>query len=244
MSTESLIVHARGPAPSASSIARQVVDVVATLPLFAVTPLLRPWHRRWGATSEEIGAAMPGDEQVPRCQYIINRALTIQAAPADVWPWLAQVGFGKAGFYSLDLLDNAGRTSAEVLLEDCQHPARGDWVAMFTRVNDTTAFRIGLLRPPHELLWIKPDSTWAWRLTARGATTRLHTRLRIRYRWDHPAEAAFSVFLNEFGDFPMMRRMLITLRGRAEAVVRRPTRAQQPMKATVALGARTLSATG
>jgi hypothetical protein len=160
---------------------------------------------------------MPGDHMVPGCQYVITRAITINAPREFVWPWLAQVGFGKAGFYANDLLDNAGRRSAEHILPDLQEPKIGDWVAMFTKVNDTTAFRIEALERNNYLLWVKPDSTWVWMLTptANGAT-RLVTRLRILYRWRSPGEALLSILLNEFGDFAMMRRMLLGIRKRAE----------------------------
>jgi hypothetical protein len=75
----------------------------------------------------------------------------------------------RRGFYSNDLLDNAGRPSAEEIIEEFQHPAVGDWVPMFTRVNETTAFRITVINRPEELVWAKPDSTWAWKLTGRHA---------------------------------------------------------------------------
>lgn len=215
-----LIVHARGERPSPRQLARQAADVALTLPLFLTAPLVRRWHRRWGATARELAAAMPGDDFVPGCQYAITRALTIDAGPEIVWPWLVQVGFGRAGFYSHDLLDNAGRRSASAILADCQEPRVGDWVPMFTRVNETTAFRVAGLERPDWLLWAKPDSTWAWRLRRDGERTRLVTRLRILYRWNRPAEAIFSLVLNEFGDFPMMRRMLLTMRARAETSAR------------------------
>ena len=93
----------------------------------------------------------------------------------------------------------------------------GDWVPMFSKVNDTTAFKIAAIKPPEELVWAKPDSTWAWTLHDVGGRTRLVTRLRILYRWHRPADALMSLVLNEFGDFPMMLKMLRTLKQRAEA---------------------------
>jgi hypothetical protein len=210
------VVHVAGPGPTARQLAGEVADVLAAVPLFAAAPLLRRWHRRWGATEAEIAAAMPGDELVPGCQYSATRAIAIDAPPAAVWPWLIQVGFGKAGFYSNDLLDNVGHPSASRVLDDLQNPRIGDWVPMFSRVNDVTAFRVAALEPPHELLWVKPDSTWAWRLGPAGSGTRLVTRLRILYRRDQPAGALLSLALNEFGDFPMMRKMLRGIRERAE----------------------------
>lgn len=91
---------------------------------------------------------------------------------------------------------------------------------MFSKVNDTTAFRIATITPPEELVWVKPDSTWAWTLTGAGGRTRVVTRLRILYRWDRPVGALASLVLNEFGDFPMMRKMLRTLKQRAECEAR------------------------
>jgi hypothetical protein len=211
--------HVGGPRPRPGQLLREVADVAVVLPLFLAAPLLRRWHRRWGATDAELAAAMPGDDLVPGCQYRCTRAITIEAPPAQVWPWLVQVGFGKAGFYSNDLLDNVAHPSAGRVIERFQHPAVGDWVPMFSKVNDTTAFRIAAVVPRKQLLWAKPDSTWAWTLTDLGDRTRLVTRLRIFYRWHRPLDAFPSLVLNEFGDFAMMRKMLLTLRQRAERAI-------------------------
>ena len=162
------VVHVGGPRPTPRQLAREVRDVALALPLFATAPLLRHWHRRWGATDAEVAAAMPGDELVPGSQIFCTRAITIDAPPEAVWPWLVQVGFGKAGFYSNDLLDNLAHPSASRILEEFQDPKVGDWVPMSSKVNDTTAFKIAAIRPPEELVWAKPDSTWAWTLTDIG----------------------------------------------------------------------------
>jgi hypothetical protein len=217
VSNEDMVVHAWGPAPTAGQLTREVLDVCAALPLFAVTPLLRPWHRRWGCTSAEARAAMPGDELVQECQYVVTRAISIDAPPSAVWPWLVQVGFGKAGYYSNDLLDNFGHPSATRIVNEFQDLRVGDWVAMFTKVNDTTAFKVVDINPPKHLVWLKPDSTWSWLVVPTGSGTRLITRIRIWYRWHMLADALFSLFLNEFGDFAMMRKMLRTLKHHVES---------------------------
>lgn len=214
---ENLVVHVSGPPPTLRQLAREVRDVVVTLPLFATAPLLRRWHRHWGATDAEVRAAMPGDDLVPGCQYVCTRAITIDAPPDQVWPWLVQVGFGRAGFYSNDLLDNVSHPSADTIVERLQHIEVGDWVPMFKRVDETTAFRIAAFEPARSLVWEKPDSTWVWTLTATpDGGTRLVTRLRIRYDWRTPLSAAMSFVLNEVGDFPMMRKMLFGIKQRAE----------------------------
>jgi hypothetical protein len=176
-------IHVSGPRPTPSQFARQVLDIAGALPWFASAPLLRRWHRRWGATDAEVAAPMPGDDLVPGCQCRVTRAITIGVSPPIVWKWLVQTGFGRAGFYSNDLLDNAGHPSANHIVEELQDPRIGDWVPMFSKVNDTTAFRFAAIDRPRELLWIKPDSTWAWRLTPTPeGGTRLVTRLRVLYR--------------------------------------------------------------
>ena len=215
---EGQVVQVAGPRPTPIQLAHELADVVVAVPLFATAPLLRHWHRRWGATDAEGAAVMPGDGLVPEAHVFCTRAITIDAPPAAVWPWLVQVGFGKAGFYSNDLLDNAAHPSADRILEEFQDPKVGDWVPMFSKINDTTAFKIATIKPHEELVWVKPDSTWAWTLTDVGGRTRLVTRLRILYG-HRPVDALLSRVLLEFGDFPMMRKMLRTLKQRAEAAL-------------------------
>jgi hypothetical protein len=214
----STIVHAGGPSPTLRQLLSEIGDVATSLPFFLTAPLYRGWHKRWGATDGEVESAMPADDVIPNCKYVITRAITIDAPPRVVWPWLLQIGFGKAGFYSNDLLDNAGHPSAERVLGNLQRPRVGDWVPMFMKVNEATAFHIAAIAWNECLVWAKPDSTWVWMLTPAGKGTRLVTRLRIRYQWESPVMAILSVLLNEFADFAMMRRMLLGIKRRAERV--------------------------
>ena len=69
--------------------------------------VVRPWHRRWGASDEEVGRSLPGDDLVTEANFETTRAITIDARPEEVWPWLVQIGQGRGGFYSYDLLENA-----------------------------------------------------------------------------------------------------------------------------------------
>lgn len=184
----------------------------------------RAWHLRWGATDAEVVAPMPGDELMPSAAFCATRALTIDALPSEVWPWLVQVGFGRAGFYSYDWADNLGRRSARVLLPEYQSPLPGDTAApMAEPADERTAFTVVLAQEPHVLVWAKPDSTWAWRLTESAGRTRLVTRLRAGY--EAGPFLPITVLLMEVGDFPMMRRMLLGLAERAEAAARASHRA-------------------
>lgn len=202
----------------ATELARQVAHVAADLPVFLTSPLFRSLHLTWGATREEAAAPMPGDDLVPGAQYRTTRAVTIEAPPAAVWPWLVQAGCGRAGFYSDDLLDNLGRPSARYLRLDWQLLDVGQWVSMSPMTpNETTAFKVDGFSTDEWLLWRKPDSTWSWVLHDLGdGRTRLVTRVHALYDWSRPATALFGVLLMELGDFAMMRRMLLGIKERAE----------------------------
>jgi hypothetical protein len=203
---------------------RQIGNVAVDLPRFVTAPLYRSWHLRWGATDAEVAAAMPGDDLLPRAQFHPTRAITIDAPPDQVWPWLVQVGCGRAGWYSDDLLDNPGRSSLRVIDPGLQNLEVGQWVPMspFGAPSERTALRVESFQDGRWLLWtMMPGTTWAWQLTPTpGNGTRLVTRVHGVYNWRHPLTAVFGVLLLEFGDFPMMRRMLLGIKQRAEGMSR------------------------
>lgn len=198
----------------------QVASVVADLPLFLTAPLYRRRHLSWGSTPAEVTSVMAGDELLPDAQFVSTRSITIAAPPEYVWPWLVQVGGGRAGFYSNDLLDNLGRPSANTIVPELQHLEVGQWISLSPTSEPTeqAAFRVRSFVAPTSLLWAKPDGVWSWRLTPTDdGGTRLVTRIHAVYDWSHPLTAAFGVILMEFGDFAMMRRMLLGIRQRAES---------------------------
>lgn len=183
---------------------------------------VRPWALTWGATPQEAGAPMPGDELVDRPPLFVTRAVTVDVPPEDVWPWLVQAGTGRAGWYNYDLIDNLGRRSADRVLPQWQGLAVGDVVPL------TPSGRLGLrvhsMDPPHAMVWGTPgETTWEWSLTpvrrADGAlTTRLVTRFRSASVAGFPTRPVALPL--ELGDAVMMRKMLLTLAGRAEQRVR------------------------
>lgn len=199
-----------------------------TLAALASFPAYRAWHLRWGATPAEVRAEMPGDTLLDRAEFVATRAVSIAATPEEVWPWLVQVGFGRAGFYSYDVLDNLGRASARHLLPEYQTAAVGDLAApMASPPDERNSFTVAEIDPPHRLVWSKPDSTWAWLLTAEpDGRTRLVTRLKARY--DPGPFLPVTLVLMEVGDFPMMRRMLLGIRRRAEAMHHDPAPVAEP----------------
>jgi len=192
---------------------------VHDLPALLTAPLYRSWHLHWGATPAEIAASLPGDELLAHAQYRSTRGITIDAPPEAVWPWLVQVGCGRGGFYSNDLLDNLGRPSAETIVPSLQELEIGQWVPMSPSApSDRTAFKVAAFDVNESLLWAKSDSTWAWQLTRTAGGTRLVTRIHAAYDWQHPLSAFLGVVLMEFGDFAMLRRMLRGIKVRAESL--------------------------
>ena len=116
---------------SATGVLAAAVMVVAGI-VYAL--VIRPWQLRRGATDAEVRRSLPGDDLVPdpKCGY--TQAVTIKAPVSEVWPWLVQIGYKRAGWYSHDLLHRlmgiAGsvddeRRSAKRIIPELQDLGRG-----------------------------------------------------------------------------------------------------------------------
>lgn len=136
------------------------------------------------ATPAEIAAALPGDDLVPDADVVMDRAFSLAAPPGTVWPWFAQLGKNRAGWYlprSVERVVPRSRRAIRHLDPALQHLAVGhvidDWGG-----RDAT-FEVALLRPPHVLVHTstrgRTDLTWAIVLRACGGGTRVHLRLRL-----------------------------------------------------------------
>src|SRR5215203_5612168 len=68
--------------------------------------LLRDWVLTWGATAEEVTRRLPGDELLEEADVVATRAIGIEAPPSAIWPWLVQMGPGRAGAYTYDWIEN------------------------------------------------------------------------------------------------------------------------------------------
>jgi hypothetical protein len=190
------------------------VVVVVAIAFFG---LYRPWHLKWGASPEDLARSMPGDEIVQRPIFNATRVVTIDARPEDIWPWIVQIGFGRAGWYSIDLFDNLGRHSSERIVPELQHIAVGDLVPLGPG-EGSGMFVKEFVISRSMLWWTGKDgqTTWAWGLypTSNG-TTRLVTRVRVPFSWRQPVSAVW-LLLDEVADFPMMRKCLLGIKRRAE----------------------------
>jgi hypothetical protein len=109
---------------------------------------VRPRLMRWGASDQEVSGPYPGAELVPHGQRGPTMAVTINAPPDQVWPWLVQLGGDRGGWYSWDHLDNAGRPSAREIHPEWQGLALGDTVKYWTRRHGPVdAWTVAALEP-------------------------------------------------------------------------------------------------
>ena len=193
--------------------------------LAAAGILLGPplWRRmlHWGATAAETRRALPGDELVPDPDLVATRAISIAASPAEVWPWLVQIGVGRAGAYSWDWLDRLfglDVRSSHRIVASLQGLAVGDVIPV---ANDGTGLRVRAIERERVLSTCTDDGTWAWTwiLESAGGSTRLISRTRMSTaRSSLPARLATWLLLVP-ASWVMERRMLLGLRERAEGVV-------------------------
>jgi hypothetical protein len=186
---------------------------LATAPAAYFT-IVRPWQLTWGATREEVAAPMLGDEVVRGPHFVATRAVSIKAPPTAVWPWIAQLGSKRAGFYSIDLLDNGDAPSAERILPQFQQVAAGDFVPMTP--DQKHGMWVKDVAPGQYLLWWdkKGSSTWLWQLLPTSEGTRLTTRLTVRYSWTLPWVIYY--LLQEVGGIVMMAKCMLGIKQRAE----------------------------
>src|SRR6266700_1732179 len=115
---------------------------------------IRPWQLRWGATDEEVARAMPGDEVVKHPTFNATRAVTIQARPEEIWPWLVQIGVTRAGWYSYDWLDNLGKPSAQWMLW-WDNKGEATWYWGLYPQNDSQTRLITRVRMHYR--WLRPS---------------------------------------------------------------------------------------
>ena len=138
--------------------------------------------------AEERHRSLPGDNTVPDPVAIITHAITINVPPDRVWPWLAQMGAGRAGWYSYDRVDNGGTESAWHLIPEYQNIARGDLLPAVPGSAD--AFIVASLEPQRDLVLTAPARSgpsrvsWEFFLDAIGrGRTRLIVRGRVARHW-------------------------------------------------------------
>jgi hypothetical protein len=157
--------------------------------------VLRSLAQKLGRPAKDEERALPGDEFLLRADASWTHAVTIEAPPEHVWPWLAQMGCRRGGWYSLDLLDNGGYPSADRIIPELQRIRVGDLLPATRK--DEGGFAVLRVAPPgllvlgspsllpgaHDRAWgmlgARYDTTWAFVLEPIGDDA---TRLVVRVR--------------------------------------------------------------
>jgi len=181
----------------------------------------------WGATRDEAGRRLPGDELLEQADGIATRAITIDAPRAAVWPWIAQIGPSpRGGAYTYDWIENLlglNMHSVDHVLPEFQHPRVGDG---FGYGPNKMSFR--LVEPEHALAAQSEDGNWVWTFVieeAEGGRTRLISRNRFRLP---KLKDRIGMIPMEPASLVMERRMLYGIKQRAETLSRTADAAGHP----------------
>lgn len=162
-----------------------------------------------------------GDDIIAEARAQLTHAAVIDAPPADVWPWLLQMGCQRGGWYSWDVLDNAGVSSAERIRPELQQLQVGD--VLPARPVGDEGFEVLRIVPERALVLggVSPrwTGTWAFALEPLGADAN-KTRLVTRYRAAYPPSPRMSILLPVLAAVHafMERKQLRTIKQRAEAM--------------------------
>lgn len=177
--------------------------------------VLQPWTMHWGATPAEIQQTWPGD--TPAAPYVTTWAVTIHAPPETIWPWIAQMGQGRGGLYSYELLENLAGSdlhNADRIHPEWQHIAVGDVIRPvpegYLGLAESPTYTVVAVEPNRFLVL---DGFVTFALAPIDAET---TRLIARGNSPSPLDAM------EPFNFIMGRRMLLGIKERAEGTLRAP----------------------
>jgi hypothetical protein len=193
----------------------------------ALVAVIRRSSLRWGATPHERVRALPGDGLMLRAHLQSTRAVTVDAGADDVWPWIAQLGQGRGGFYSYDRLENllgCDMHSSDVVLPQWQNAVVGDEVRLAPEMPLTVAVADAghaLVLTGGILIGAVPSPwtfSWAFVLLDAGNGS---TRLVVRERYGYTAWwAALVVEPTELVSLVMSLKMLRGIKERAERALR------------------------
>jgi hypothetical protein len=206
---------------------RTATRLLAPLGVAAGVMALRETYRRrlrepvltWGATQEEVERRLPGDDLLEDADIVSTRAITIEAPPAAVWPWLLQMGSGRAGAYTYDWIENLfglEMHSSDRIHPEWQHLEVGDVIPGKASL---PGMRVDALDPERALVTRSEDGTWVWAfvLDAANGGTRFISRNRIAVREPSLGDR-IGMAVMEPGSLVMERKMLLGIKQRAEGL--------------------------
>ena len=195
----------------------------AAVTIEAARRLLRTMVLTWGATADEAARSLPGDALLAHADVVSTRAITIDALPSDVWPWLVQMGSGRGGAYTYDWIENLfglEMRSADTIHPEWQNLAVGDVIRGKASL---PGMRVEVLEPERALVSRSEDGTWVWAfaLEDMGGRTRLLSRNRIAMRAPSLGDR-IGMAAMEPGSLVMERKMLCGIKQRAERLASEP----------------------
>src|SRR5919199_3303887 len=178
---------------------------------------LRGWVLTWGATPEEAARRLPGDELLEPADIVATRAIGIDAPPSAIWPWLVQMGPGRAGAYTYDWIEKLfglHMHSADEIHEEWQGLRVGD---VLRSREDGPGMRGEMLDPERALSNRSEAGDWVWTfvLVPENGSTRLISRNRIAMK-GAAAGQRLGMLVMEPGSLVMERKMLLGVKQRAE----------------------------
>ena len=194
----------------------------------AVTPLVGRRRRQWGTIGTEPTDPLPGDQLVSDPRWSCTLGISVDAAPEAVWPWVAQIGQGRGGFYTYETLENlvgCEITNTTEILPVHQRPAVGEEIYLHP---DTPPMRIEIVDPPKALVLfgspaeIGNEDSWgvsSWQFVVIGRPdggSRFLTRTRYDYSSDWKSRLMFGRFPIEAISFVMSRKMMREIKRLAE----------------------------
>lgn len=173
----------------------------------------------WGATADEADATLPGDDLLPEPDGQSTRAITVDAPPSDVFPWLAQMGPApRGGAYTYDWIENLlglNMHSVDHILEEYQQPQVGEVIEL-----GTNQMVLQLADPPHAIAWRSANGNWLWAFTMRdNGSGRTRLISRNRYRLPRMIDR-IGMLPMEPGSLVMEHKMLREIGKRAEELAR------------------------
>jgi hypothetical protein len=181
---------------------------------------LRDWVLNWGATAEEVARSLPGDGLLEPADIVATRAIGIDAPPSAIWPWLVQMGPGRAGAYTYGWIENLvglNMHSADRIVPEWQELAVGD---VLRSREDRPGMRVEILEPERVLSNRSEAGDWVWTfaLVPENGSTRLISRNRIAMK-GAAAGQRLGMLVMEPGSLVMERKMLLGIKQRAERLV-------------------------
>jgi hypothetical protein len=205
-----------------SSIAAGTV-LAASGGIIAYPLLFRRWCLTRGARPGEVSMKLAGDELLADAGLVSTRAVTIDAPPAAVWPWLVQMGSGRGGAYTYDWIENLlglHMHSARQVLSQFQNLQVGDELPLGP---GRPVMRVEICDPERALATRFADGNWVWifALVAEDGQTRLISRNRITARGGWLPVRLFNLLVMEPGSLIMERKMLLGIKQRAEDLAHR-----------------------